>query len=60
MAITEHPSILHAEWDGKFWCKHFGVTGCGETPEEAEADMWALYKAAVTPPMLVCQPKSRA
>ena len=36
-------------WNGKWWCRRMGVTGCGDTMEEAWDDMWALYREAVTP-----------
>ena len=60
--MTEHPSIKTVFHEGQWWCKHFGVTGCGPTPEAAEADMWALYRDAVgigKPPCLFPRP-SRA
>ena len=30
-------------WNGKWWSKRMGVTGCGETPKAAYDDMWQLY-----------------
>lgn len=58
--VTEHPSIKFTQQGALWWCQHFGVTGCGPTKDAAEADMWMLYKQAITPPILVCPPKSRA
>ena len=36
-------------WNGKWWCRRMGVTGCGATMEEAWDDMWNLYREAVRP-----------
>lgn len=57
---TDHPSIKFTLHEGKWWCQHFGVTGCGLTKDEAEADMWSLYREATTPPIRLYPTPSRA
>lgn len=36
-------------WNGKWWCRRMGCTGCGDTMEEAWNDMWTLYWDAMLP-----------
>ena len=39
-------------WNGQWWCRRMGVTGCGSTMQAAWDDMWMLYREAyiVKPP----------
>lgn len=39
-------------WNGQWWCRRMGATGCGATMEEAWKDMWDLYFDAVRPKTL--------
>lgn len=36
-------------WNGKWWCRRMGVTGCGDSMESAWHDMWTLYWEAMKP-----------
>lgn len=36
-------------WNGVWWCRRLGVTGCGTTPLAAWTDMWGLYREATFP-----------
>ena len=34
-------------WNNKWWARRMGVTGCGDTIEDAVADMWKLYRKLI-------------
>lgn len=36
-------------WNGKWWCRRLGITGCGDTIEAAWDDMWAVYRDTFRP-----------
>ena len=47
-------------WNGKWWCRRMGVTGCGDTMREAWDDMWMLYVDAFMskPPLCYVSPRA--